>query len=89
MEVVRGTEIGVDISITQLRTEFDAVVLACGATQPRDAADELGRALSELPAVVPEPGRHPGPATDRLRVVLSFGRNVTGIVTDLPRAPAR
>ncbi|MBY8857200.1 hypothetical protein K7711_11985 [Nocardia sp. CA2R105] len=89
MEFARGTELGVDISITPLRTEFDAVVLACGATQPRDAADELGRALSELPAVVPEHGRPPDSATDRLRVVPAFGRNVTGIVTDLPRAPAR
>ncbi|MDV6271386.1 4Fe-4S binding protein [Rhodococcus globerulus] len=33
--IVPDTEIGVDISIDELRTRFDAVILACGASQPR------------------------------------------------------
>ncbi|WP_415394326.1 FAD-dependent oxidoreductase (plasmid) [Rhodococcus globerulus] len=33
--IVLNTEIGVDISIDELRTRFDAVILACGASQPR------------------------------------------------------
>lgn len=44
VEVVYGTEVGVDISIGDLRRDFDAVVLACGASEPisvgsRDAVD--------------------------------------------------
>lgn len=33
--IVPDTEVGVDVSIDELRTRFDAVVLACGASQPR------------------------------------------------------
>lgn len=33
--IVHDTEVGVDISIDDLRARFDAVVLACGASQPR------------------------------------------------------
>ncbi|MDG3008845.1 FAD-dependent oxidoreductase [Rhodococcus sp. D2-41] len=33
--VVPDTEIGVDVSVEELRATFDAVVIACGATQPR------------------------------------------------------
>jgi glutamate synthase (NADPH/NADH) small chain len=33
---VTNTEIGVDIPASQLRGDFDAVVLCCGATKPRD-----------------------------------------------------
>lgn len=33
--VVTGTKVGVDLSIDELRTRFDAVILACGASQPR------------------------------------------------------
>lgn len=33
--IVPDTEVGVDISIHELRTRFDAVILACGASQPR------------------------------------------------------
>lgn len=36
--IVRETEVGVDISIDELRTRFDAVILACGASQPRRIA---------------------------------------------------
>ncbi|WP_216892932.1 FAD-dependent oxidoreductase [Nocardia alni] len=35
VEIVCGTEIGVDVSIAELRMRYDAVVLACGASQPR------------------------------------------------------
>ncbi|TQF73656.1 ferredoxin [Rhodococcus spelaei] len=33
--IVPDTEVGVDLPIDELRTRFDAVVLACGASQPR------------------------------------------------------
>lgn len=33
--IVHETEVGVDISVDELRARFDAVVLACGASQPR------------------------------------------------------
>ncbi|MCK5759484.1 MAG: glutamate synthase subunit beta [Clostridiales bacterium] len=33
---VTGTSVGIDVSGDQLRDEFDAVVLACGSTVPRD-----------------------------------------------------
>ncbi|WP_067894287.1 FAD-dependent oxidoreductase [Nocardia vaccinii] len=33
--VVRNTKVGVDISIAAIRSDSDAVVLACGASQPR------------------------------------------------------
>jgi ferredoxin--NADP+ reductase len=33
--IVANTEIGVDVSVDELRTRFDAVILACGASQPR------------------------------------------------------
>jgi glutamate synthase (NADPH/NADH) small chain len=33
---VTGTEIGRDLTLAELRAEFDAVALCCGATRPRD-----------------------------------------------------
>ena len=33
--IIHNTEVGVDVSVDDLRTRFDAVVLACGASQPR------------------------------------------------------
>lgn len=33
--IILNTEIGVDTTIDELRTRFDAVILACGASQPR------------------------------------------------------
>ena len=36
VEFVTNANIGVDIDINTLRQEFDAIVLACGATHPRD-----------------------------------------------------
>ncbi|MGW5148076.1 FAD-dependent oxidoreductase [Rhodococcus koreensis] len=33
--IIHNTEVGVDVSVDDLRTGFDAVVLACGASQPR------------------------------------------------------
>jgi glutamate synthase (NADPH/NADH) small chain len=41
---VTGVEVGKDVSAEQLRTDFDAVVLCAGATQPRDLPVE-GRNL--------------------------------------------
>lgn len=36
IEFILGVEVGVDISGVELRDSFDAVVLACGSTVPRD-----------------------------------------------------
>lgn len=35
VEIVFNTEVGIDVSVADLRTRFDAVVLASGALQPR------------------------------------------------------
>ncbi|MBP2477322.1 glutamate synthase (NADPH/NADH) small chain [Crossiella equi] len=43
---VTNTEVGVDLTVEQLRAEFDAVVLAVGALRGRDAADIPGRHLA-------------------------------------------
>jgi glutamate synthase (NADPH/NADH) small chain len=40
VEFVTGTEVGRDYSVEKLRSDFDAVVLACGATKPRDLTIE-------------------------------------------------
>lgn len=45
--VVRNTRVGVDISVAALRSDFDAVVLACGASQPR----HIGALESPRPGV--------------------------------------
>lgn len=42
-----GVEIGVDLSSKQLMEDFDAVVLCCGATKPRDLPIE-GRELNNI-----------------------------------------
>ncbi len=44
---VTGTEIGKDISSQQLLDDFDAVILCCGATKPRDLPIE-GRQLGNI-----------------------------------------
>jgi len=36
VEFVTNANVGVDVSAAELRSEFDAVVLTCGATKPRD-----------------------------------------------------
>jgi len=36
VEFVTGAHVGVDVDIEELRANSDAIVLACGATQPRD-----------------------------------------------------
>ena len=36
IDFVTGTDIGRDIQMDQLRSEYNAVLLACGATKPRD-----------------------------------------------------
>ncbi|MEM9827045.1 MAG: glutamate synthase subunit beta [Planctomycetota bacterium] len=43
IEMVTETDIGKDISMDQLRAEYDAVLLACGATKPRDLDTTPGR----------------------------------------------
>ncbi|MEV4628431.1 glutamate synthase subunit beta [Micromonospora sp. NPDC049523] len=42
---VTGVNVGVDITAEQLRAEYDAVLLACGALQGRDTPATPGRAL--------------------------------------------
>ncbi|MDV6241921.1 FAD-dependent oxidoreductase [Rhodococcus opacus] len=41
--IIHNTEVGVDVSVEDLRTRFDAIVLACGASQPR----QLGPATAD------------------------------------------
>ncbi|MDG6109670.1 glutamate synthase subunit beta [Dactylosporangium aurantiacum] len=45
---VTGCEVGVDVSLADLRQRHDAVVLACGALDPRDVPDTPGRELSGI-----------------------------------------
>jgi glutamate synthase (NADPH) small chain len=45
---VTNCAVGVDISAEQLREEHDAVVLACGALDPRDVPGTPGRELSGI-----------------------------------------
>ncbi|MEU9825971.1 glutamate synthase subunit beta [Micromonospora chersina] len=40
-----GVNVGVDVTAEQVRTEHDAVLLACGALQGRDTPETPGRAL--------------------------------------------
>ncbi|MCR5826783.1 MAG: glutamate synthase subunit beta [Oscillospiraceae bacterium] len=46
-----GTEIGRDISGEQLKAEYDAVILCCGARQPRPLGLEHGGVSGVLPAL--------------------------------------
>lgn len=43
---VTGCEVGVDLTVEQLRADYDAVVLAVGALRGRDAPDIPGRELA-------------------------------------------
>ncbi|MFK3982175.1 glutamate synthase subunit beta [Micromonospora sp. NPDC050397] len=45
VDFVTGVDVGVDITAEQLRAEYDAVLLACGALQGRDTPATPGRAL--------------------------------------------
>ncbi|HXF63658.1 MAG TPA: glutamate synthase subunit beta [Caldilineaceae bacterium] len=47
VQFVTNCEVGKDIPATQLREEFDAIVLCCGATKPRDLPIE-GRNLKGI-----------------------------------------
>ncbi len=47
VQFVTSTAVGKDVSAVQLREEFDAMVLCCGATKPRDFPIE-GRALKGI-----------------------------------------
>ncbi|GAB2665978.1 FAD-dependent oxidoreductase [Prescottella soli] len=66
--IVPDTEVGMDISIDELRTRFDAVILACGASQPRqvgptNAGGGIHQAIDILVAEnCGSPGVHPAPA---------------------------
>ncbi|NJC68446.1 glutamate synthase subunit beta [Planosporangium thailandense] len=42
---VTGVNVGVDVTVDELRDRHDAVLLACGALQGRDAPETPGRAL--------------------------------------------
>jgi glutamate synthase (NADPH/NADH) small chain len=45
---VTSCNVGVDVSLAELRRQHDAVVLACGALDPRDVPDTPGRDLSGI-----------------------------------------
>jgi glutamate synthase (NADPH/NADH) small chain len=45
---VTGCEVGVDVSLADLRERHDAVVLACGALDPRDLPPTPGRELDGI-----------------------------------------
>ncbi len=45
---VTGCNVGVDVTGEQLRTEHDAVLLTCGALDPRDVGDTPGRQLDGI-----------------------------------------
>jgi glutamate synthase (NADPH/NADH) small chain len=45
VKFVTGVEIGVDVTVAELRDSHDAVLLACGALQGRDTPSTPGRAL--------------------------------------------
>jgi glutamate synthase (NADPH/NADH) small chain len=45
---VTGCNVGVDVTGAQLRERHDAVLLTCGALDPRDVADTPGRHLSGI-----------------------------------------
>lgn len=77
--IVPETEVGVDISIDELRTRFDAVILACGASQPRriastGAGDEIRQAIDIL--VAENCGTFPPPAPAGPRCVVIGAGNV-------------
>jgi len=72
--VVTETEVGVDISIDELRKGYDAVVLACGASQPRrigagGAGDGIHQAIDILVAENCGPHQPPAPAGPRCIVI--------------------
>lgn len=77
--IVPGTEVGVDISIEELRRGFDAVILACGASQPRQigssgAGDKIHQAIDIL--VAENCGTSPPPAPAGPRCVVIGAGNV-------------
>ncbi len=43
---VTGANVGVDVTGDQLRSEHDAILLTCGALDPRDVGDTPGRSLA-------------------------------------------
>jgi glutamate synthase (NADPH/NADH) small chain len=45
---VTGVNVGVDVTGAQLRAEHDAVLLTCGALDPRDVGDTPGRQLDGI-----------------------------------------
>ena len=74
VEFVTSCHVGVDITAEQLRESADAVLLTCGALDPRDVADTPGRhlggihlAMDYLEQLQPGPGRHPRGAVDLRR----------------------
>ena len=56
VEFVTNCEIGKDVHAEQLREEFDAIVLCCGATKPRDLPIE-GRELKGIHFAMEYPAR--------------------------------
>lgn len=70
--IVPGTEVGVDVSIDELRTRFDAVILACGASQPRRVG----------------PGAATGGVHQAIDILVAENLGAPGIRPSAPAGPA-
>jgi glutamate synthase (NADPH/NADH) small chain len=83
---VCGVEVGVDLTVEQLRAKFDAVVLAVGALRGRDDTTTPGRALTGVhlamdhlvPANRAVEGDGPSPIDARGQHVVIIGGGDTG-----------
>ncbi|WP_433205503.1 glutamate synthase subunit beta [Dactylosporangium sp. CS-047395] len=48
VQFITGCAVGVDVSLAELQEQYDAVVLACGALDPRDVPTTPGRDLTGI-----------------------------------------
>lgn len=92
--VVPGTEVGVDISIDELRKRFDAVVIASGASQPRrvcpTTVDGVHQAIGILVAEnCGSSGSNPPSPTGATCVVIGAGNVAFDVVRWVARTRHR
>ncbi|WP_430331190.1 FAD-dependent oxidoreductase [Rhodococcus sp. ACT016] len=92
--IVPGTEVGVDISIDELRAKFDAVVIACGASQPRPigptTVDGVYQAIGLLVAEnCASSGYHPPALAGPTCVVIGAGNVAFDVVRWVARTRHR